>query len=295
MKMCVTPAVFIWSTAFATWLCAAAGSQSICTTFTSSAPPAATRGASTSIPLLPDSRRRRPGGGWGGSVTPPTSPSSPITTPTSRGTGATWRRDGVGRTLRKPIPGYELPNIFNPDDLMDDKSVIGNLVNGNWVIYDDDHYYMGGVLAEFLAEQGCNVSLVTPAPLISYWSQFTLEQERIQHKLMKLGVKLYPQHVLSEVEKDCVKLINTISGEGIELSRDGVVLVSDRISNDSLYYELKPALEEGRLESLRIIGDAEAPNIIAQAVFSGHLAAREFEETKVEGTPFKIERMIVPS
>ena len=41
---------------------------------------------------------------------------------------------------------------------------------------------------------------------------------------------------------------------------------------------------------MRIIGDAEAPNIIAQAVFAGHLAAREFDEEKVEGTPFKVER-----
>ena len=35
-------------------------------------------------------------------------------------TGATWRRDGMGRTLRKPIPGYDLQNVFNPDDLMDE-------------------------------------------------------------------------------------------------------------------------------------------------------------------------------
>ena len=212
-------------------------------------------------------------------------------------TGAAWRRDGMGRTLRKPIPGYDLPNVFNPDDLMDGEKVISNLVignsvSGNWVIYDDDHYYMGGVLAELLAEQGCQVSLVTPAPLISYWSQFTLEQERIQQKLMRLGVKLYPQHVLSQIEDDCVSLINTISGEGMELTRDGVVLVSDRISNDALYYELKPALAEGKVQTLRVIGDAEAPNIIAQAVFSGHLAAREFEEETAEGTPFKVERMI---
>jgi dimethylamine/trimethylamine dehydrogenase len=203
-------------------------------------------------------------------------------------TGATWRRDGMGRTLRKPIRGYDLQNVFSPDDLMD-----GKLVSGSVVIYDDDHYYMGGVLAELLAEQGCHVSLITPAPLISYWSQFTLEQERIQHKLMKLGVKLYPQHVLSEIENDCVRLTNTISGNEVEFQRDGVVLVSDRISNDSLYYELKPALEEGKLNSLRLIGDAEAPNIIAQAVFSGHLAAREFEDEKVEGTPFKVERIKV--
>ena len=167
----------------------------------------------------------------------------------------------------------------------------------NWVIYDDDHYYMGGVLAELLATQGYEVSLVTPAPLVSYSSQHTLEQERIQAKLMKLGVKLYPQNVVSEINRDSVRLTNDISGEQSELPRDGVVLVSDRMPNDSLYQSLKPALtpalsrKERGIQSLRIIGDAEAPNIIAQAVFAGHLAARELDEEKVEGTPFKVERI----
>jgi dimethylamine/trimethylamine dehydrogenase len=217
-------------------------------------------------------------------------------------TGATWRRDGIGRTLRKPIRGSDLPNVFSPDDVMngdlESRSLLLNEQQDgqqavrvqNFVIYDDDHYYMGGVLAEWLAGLGAQVALVTPAPLVSYWSQFTLEQERIQHRLMRLGVKLYPQYILGEIENDCVQLINTISGEGNELPRNGVLLVTDRISNDALYYALKPALVEGRLSSLRLIGDAEAPNIIAQAVFSGHLAAREFEEEKTEGTPFKIER-----
>ncbi|HET9905365.1 MAG TPA: FAD-dependent oxidoreductase, partial [Anaerolineales bacterium] len=201
-------------------------------------------------------------------------------------TGATWRRDGVGRTLWKPIPGYEFENVFSPDDLMN-----GKLLSGNITIYDDDHYYIGGVLAELLATQGCNVTIVTPAPLVSYWSQYTLEQERIQQKLMKLGAKLYTQNVVSKIENDCVHLINTISGDEVGLPGNGVVMVSDRIPNDSLYQSLKPALDEGKINSLRVIGDAEAPNIIAQAVFAGHLAAREFDEREVEGTPFKIERI----
>ncbi|HXQ32930.1 MAG TPA: FAD-dependent oxidoreductase, partial [Anaerolineales bacterium] len=209
-------------------------------------------------------------------------------------TGATWRRDGVGRTLWKPIPGHDLENVFSPDDLMDGKEVIGStgMLRNNWVIYDDDHYYMGGVLAELLAINGCKVSLVTPAPMISYWSQFTLEQQRIQSQLMNLGVKLYPHNVLSEIGNDCVRLSNTISGDEIDLPCNGVVLVSDRMPDDELYRSLQPALEEGKINSLRMIGDAEAPNIIAQAVFAGHLAAREFDEEKVEGTPFKIERIM---
>ncbi len=204
-------------------------------------------------------------------------------------TGATWRLDGVGRTLWKPIPGHELENVFTPDDLLE-----GKLPTGNVVIYDDDHYYMGGVLAELLAINGCNVSLVTPAPMVSYWSQFTLEQEKVQAKLMNLGVKLFTRQVVSKIKSDSVRLSDTVLGNEVELPRDGVVLVSDRKPNDELFNPLAPALSRGErgIHSLRIIGDADAPNIIAQAVFAGHLAAREFDDEKVEGTPFKVERAV---
>jgi dimethylamine/trimethylamine dehydrogenase len=84
-----------------------------------------------------------------------------------------------------------------------------------------------------------------------------------------------------------------ITSAGSTLPCDAVVLVTDRLPNDSLFHELKPALAERKLDSLRVIGDAEAPNIIAQAVFSGHLAAREFGESiDPDLTPFKIERVL---
>ncbi len=200
-------------------------------------------------------------------------------------TGATFRRDGRGRSQPHPIPGYEQSNVFTPDDIM-----AGNLPTGRVILYDDDHFYMGGVLAELLAQNGCDVTLVTPAPLVSYWTQYTLEQEKIQERLMKLGVRLFPQTLLTEIQLEFATLTHSITEETTVLLNEAVVLVTDRISNDGLYYELQPALAQGKLQSLRLIGDAEAPNIIAQAVFSGHLAATEFDEEPIEGTPFKIER-----
>lgn len=87
-------------------------------------------------------------------------------------------------------------------------------------------------------------------------------------------------------------VINNTSSAESTLLCDAVVMVTDRIPNDGLYHELKPALTEGRLDSLRVIGDAAAPNIIAQAVFSGHLAARQFdEETNPDETPFRVKRV----
>lgn len=202
-------------------------------------------------------------------------------------TGATWRRDGVGRYLTRPVLGDG--NIFTPDDLMD-----GKLPSGKILIYDDDHYYMGGVLAELLVQNNCEVTLVTPAPSISYWTQFTLEQTRILKRLNNLKVTLLVDHFIASHAPKAVTVTNSITSAETILACDAIVMVTDRLPNDALYHELKPALADGTLKSLRLIGDAEAPNIIAQAVFSGHLAAREFDEQiDPDETPFKVERVIL--
>lgn len=209
-------------------------------------------------------------------------------------TGSTWRRDGVGRYLSRPVPGNA--KVFTPDDLMESGSLLPELREQapglhNIVIYDDDHYYMGGVIAELLAQNGCNVTLVTPAPTISAWTEFTLERDRIYKRLLALNVNLLPYHFIASHSPTTATVTHTITNAETVLPCDAVVMVTDRIPNDSLYHELKPALADGRLKSLRIIGDAEAPNIIAQAVFSGHLAAREFDEAiNPDVTPFKVER-----
>jgi dimethylamine/trimethylamine dehydrogenase len=199
-------------------------------------------------------------------------------------TGAQWRRDGVGRNQWQPIAGHDLPSIYTPDDIL-----AGNLPAGQILIYDNDHYYLGSLIAELLSSQDCTVTLATPAPLVSYWSQYTLEQDRIQRKLIKLGVRLYTQYVLSAIQPDSLILSHIVTGLEIELPYDGVVLVTERIPNDALFHALQPARNEGKIGSLRVIGDAEAPTIIAQAIFSGYLVANEFGEPPSEGTPFKME------
>ncbi|MEI9904624.1 MAG: FAD-dependent oxidoreductase [Asticcacaulis sp.] len=86
-------------------------------------------------------------------------------------TGSRWRLDGMGRKSRVPIPGVAEARVHSPDAILR-----GDLPAGEVLIYDDDHYYMGGVLAELLTRAGCQVTLVTPAPLVSNWTENTLEQ-----------------------------------------------------------------------------------------------------------------------
>ncbi len=210
-------------------------------------------------------------------------------------TGARWRRDGMGRTRWRPLPGHNLPHVFTPDLLLNlaGEPEVGEWPEGEVVLYDDDHYYMGGALAELLARRGCRVTLITPAPLVSYWTQFTLEQERIQRRLMALGVQLHTQSKLEAIHADRVTASHTLSGAALDLPCNAVVLVSDRLPNDELAHSLRPALDAGQIDTLRVIGDADAPNVIAQAVFAGHLAAREFDEATYDGTPFRVERVTV--
>lgn len=61
-------------------------------------------------------------------------------------TWARWRANGVGRHHTRPIPLDPGLPVFTPDDLMAGEQPDGRRI----VIYDDDHCYMGGVLAEQL-------------------------------------------------------------------------------------------------------------------------------------------------
>ena len=202
-------------------------------------------------------------------------------------TGSRWRRDGVGRGRWRPIAGHDGADVYTPDDIMDGRlPVAGSRV----VVYDNEHYYLGGVIAELLASAGCTVTVVTPAPLVSWWTQFTLEQERVQRRLVSLGVCLLAQHDLDACDDGVARCSSVLAPGGTAVACDAVVLVTDRLPDDALYYELLPLVGDGRLATVRRIGDAEAPNIIAQAIFAGHEAARAFGERADGGETFRMER-----
>jgi len=57
----------------------------------------------------------------------------------------------------------------------------GAPVVGPVAVFDDDHYYLGAVLAEKLRLTGLRVSLVTPADRVSAWTVNTLEQPQFKN------------------------------------------------------------------------------------------------------------------
>ncbi|SEK58951.1 dimethylamine/trimethylamine dehydrogenase [Roseovarius nanhaiticus] len=187
-------------------------------------------------------------------------------------TGARWRRDGVGRRHLEAFPVDAAMPILTPDDIMDGAAP----PNGPVVIYDDEQIYMGGVLALHLAEAGRDVTLITPAAIVSPWTQMTLEQDRVQRGLIAAGVSTCTGRTMAQIGAGACTT-HGIYGEA-ERTHDcaSVVMVTGRARDTALYDALMAMREEGKiaLETLQLIGDAAQPGLIADAVYSGHAAAR---------------------
>src|SRR4029077_4698032 len=108
-----------------------------------------------------------------------------------------WRHDGVARRILKPVQIEEGAAVLTPDELIAGQRPSPRSV----MIYDDDHYYMGGVLAELLAREKFEVTIVTPAADVSNWMHMTMEQSRVQGRLLDLGVRIVPHRLLTEVRR----------------------------------------------------------------------------------------------
>ena len=181
-------------------------------------------------------------------------------------TGAHWRRDVVARFHLAQVPTDPALPVFTPDDLM----AGGGPAGGRVMIYDDDHYYMASVLAELMIARGCRVSFVTPAARAAEWTENTLEQHRIQRRLLDLGVELILSHAPLRFDATGATLACTYSGRERQVGMDALLLVSSRIGNDALFRDLRTRDWRGSgVRSLKLIGDAEAPGPIAWATYAG--------------------------
>jgi dimethylamine/trimethylamine dehydrogenase len=188
-------------------------------------------------------------------------------------TGSTWRRDGVARWHTVPIGIDPAAEILTPDDLMAGTRPRGRRV----VLFDDDHYYMGGVLAELLAADGYDVHLVTPASQVSAWTANTLEVSRINRRVLEAGVTVHCNGVVTSVRSDHAVVASAYTARETELAADSIVMVTARLPEESLLLSLTGAVGEGALASVRGLGDAWAPGTIAAAVWSGRRFAEEFD------------------
>jgi dimethylamine/trimethylamine dehydrogenase len=190
-------------------------------------------------------------------------------------TGSHW--DGAGRSgfSRDAIAGADpgLAHVLTPEQVMlDGKRPPG----GRVAVFDAEGYVVGTGIAQVLAREGLQVELVTPFGVISPLSDYTLEGPELRASVHRDGVTVRRDATLTAIAPGLLSLADPFGGS-TELQVDGVVLCTQRLSDDALHRQLDARREELGVPLYRA-GDCVAPRQVAEAIFDGHRLAREIEQ-----------------
>jgi dimethylamine/trimethylamine dehydrogenase len=172
----------------------------------------------------------------------------------------------------------------------------GAMPAGPVIVYDEDQYYMGGCLAMKLAQSGREVALVTPGGEASSYCRMTDEHDKVQKRLIELGIEIVPNRQLTGFDGETAHLECVYTGRAFRQKATSLVLVTMRKPESALYEELAgdaAALKAAGITGLVRIGDCLAPGALVHAVHAGHLHAREFDEPAPGDVPYKRERAII--
>jgi dimethylamine/trimethylamine dehydrogenase len=200
-------------------------------------------------------------------------------------TGSHWATDGLNGFTRAPLPGAHTTagQVLTPEQI-----VLGGKrpPRGRVVVFDGDGYVVAAGVAELLAREGREVEFVTGYETIVPYAAETLEDALTRERLHACGVLMRTGTMVTGIAHGAL-LCTDANGETLEIQAAGVVLVTQRVSDDALYHEL-----DGRRAAVFRIGDCVAPRLLSEAVFDGHRLAREIDcEDPEVALPYLRERV----
>ena len=146
------------------------------------------------------------------------------------------------------------------------------------VVADDASGFWQGIsAAEFLADRGAAVELLTPARAVG----LAIPEESLANVMRRLrdnGVRFRPFASVASVSGTTVALTDSVTGEPSETSGD-LVVVTPRLQVEN---ELASRLE-GAVPALAAVGDCAAPRRLNHAVLEANLALRRFDAGELAG------------
>jgi len=165
-----------------------------------------------------------------------------------------------------PVPGAGGPNIFNVWQALLNEAAVGKKV----LFIDNDGHHQATATAEFLAERGRRVHMVTSSPTIASELGPTQDAYLAHQRLMQKGVTFTPDFAVVEIKGLEVKGLNFYSNEWQTFDGyDAIVFAMGNRVEDGLYRALK-----GRVKGLYRIGDCVAPRKIDMAILEGDRVGR---------------------
>lgn len=168
-------------------------------------------------------------------------------------------------TFPDDIPGLDTARVHEVREVFDRVDAIGQKV----LILADEHHQQAMSTADFLADAGKDVELVTRRRFPGH---------EIEHNtivtffplLLGKGVTLTPLTWVREVNGRTVRLYNLYGGEERTVEADDIVVALGGASDRTIYDELA-----GRVPELHVVGDAVAPRRVLYATRDGNRVGRE--------------------
>ncbi len=170
------------------------------------------------------------------------------------------------RPNRQALPGADGPNVADVTDILAGKVTPGRRV----LVVDRLGFHEATSVAEYLAEQGCQVEVVTPTLYVGQDLGVTLDLENWYRRARRLGITCTPNHSPIAIENGSVLAIHNYSGAMVTFDQvDTVVLAVHRTAESDLYHALK-----GQVSNLQRIGDCVTPRRAHAAIIEGERAGR---------------------
>jgi 2,4-dienoyl-CoA reductase-like NADH-dependent reductase (Old Yellow Enzyme family) len=139
------------------------------------------------------------------------------------------------------------------------------------VVEGPDGFWHAISAAEYLAERGIEVELLTAAPAVG----LSIPHESIagvHRRLRGNGVSFRPFVTVASVHGSTISLADSVTGEPLECSAELVVVRTPMRVNDELAREL-----DGAAPAVAMIGDCLSPRRITQAMLEANLAVRALD------------------
>jgi mycofactocin system FadH/OYE family oxidoreductase 2 len=170
-----------------------------------------------------------------------------------------------------PVGGADGPAIFNVVQVLNGEADLGQ----NVCLIDYDGHQRATATAEFIANQGKKVDMITSSLFICAELGPTQDLYSSRQRLLQKGVTFTPDIAVMEVGGErgakTVKGFNVYSNVWNEWGPyDSLVLAMGQQVDEDLYMSLK-----GKVQELHRIGDCVSPRRVDMAIWEGHKLGRE--------------------
>jgi len=193
-------------------------------------------------------------------------------------TGAPWSLVAQSISDNSAVPGADasLPHVLTPEQLLvAHKPVPGHQV----IVYDCEANLTALAVSQQLQARGHQVALASPFADIGFRAHQDGVSFALRHEILTAGGRLCPGLTLAAVdERGAVFFDGAV--QQVRIAADGVVLLTRRRSEDSLFFDLLHRAADRHvagIQALYRIGDCAAPLNLSEAIFSGHRLAREID------------------